>query len=554
MVRGYPESLTIVGNWLPQDVRTGIALTAVGAGMGVGQWLLLRRWVHKAWQWIVPTVAAQPVGWFAAVVASWHYDAWVLISILSGVGQWLVLRRWVQRSWWWLVAAAFYAPLRLLTDFASSAGIGLGAEHVFTTHVALAGLVIVLLLARSAKPEQLSVRAQPIAQSPMQPRPILLRALRPTLKVAFVLLCVLLYLLLFIGGFFVLLGGLWFNSCTYHDTVEASSPDGRYVARFRVESCGGALGDIDSRVTIRDTVRPYLDVPESLLVIDPLSRILKITWKNAGTLFIEYAPTVGYYGEEIILECDDWRDITIICQMSTTIQQYANPVESIRASVERGESTATIGVPGVFLALSTDEVEGLGNHWVGSDHTKSYNYNHTAYTLTSGDGLRVYRSPEIDPRAIRAGHSKTGRQAIFEQFSPAQDKWQVVLVEVFDLEQHIERRQALLLALEAAAADTEPTARLRFGNRLVALTAEEALALGWQWVGGGTTNGAAADGTVRLVSADGEREYLGPRREPGGDANGAAARCKGRSSSTRRAKAAAARSEWTFQVPISRCR
>lgn len=358
----------------------------------------------------------------------------------------------------------------------------------------------------------------------MQPRPILLRALRSTLKVAFILLCVLLYLLLFIGGFFVLLGGLWVNSCTYHDTVEASSPDGRYVARFRVESCGGALGDVDSHVTIRDTLRPYLNVPESLLVSDPLSRKLKITWKDARTLFIEYTPTVGFYGEEVILECEDWRDITIICQAITTVQQLINPVESILSSLERGEITATIGSSGVFLALTEGEAEVLGTKWVGRDHTRSYNYYHTAYTLTSEDGLRVYRSPEIDPRAIRAGHSKTGRQAIFEQYSPADDKWQVVRVEVLDLEQHIERQQALLLALEAAAAGTEPTTRLRFGSGFAALTATETLVLGRQWVGGGTINGAAADGTVRLVSADGEREYRGPRREPGGDANGATAR------------------------------
>ena len=71
-----------------------------------------------------------------------------------------------------------------------------------------------------------------------------------------------------------------------------------------------------------------------------------------------------------------------------------------------------------------------------------------------------------------------------------------------------------MMALEAAAADTEPTARLRFGNRPVALTAAESLALGRQWVRGGTINGAAADGTVRLVSVDGEREYRGPQQVP----------------------------------------
>ena len=516
----YLESVEAVSRWLPREVQTGIALTSVGAGMGFGQWLLLRRWARKAWQWIVPTVAGQPLGWFAAVAVSWHYDAWVLTWVVSGIGQWLVLRRWVHRSWWWLIAAAFYAPLRLLTDLARSAGIGLGVEHVFTTHVALAGLVIILLLARSAKPEQLKIRARPIAQPPMQPRPILLRALRTTLKVALVLLYVLLYLLLFIGGFFVLFGGLWVNSCTYHDTVEVSSPDGRYVARFRVENCGGVLGDIDSRVTIRDTVRPYLNVPEDRVVLDSLARNLKIRWADARTLVVEYTPQAKYSFDDIGLVCEDRRDITIICQAITAVQQFINPVESILTSMERGETTATIGIPGVFLVLSTDEVDGLGDHWVGPGHIKNYNYNNTAYALASEDGRRVYRSPKVDPNSIRAGHSKTGRQAIFERFSSAEDRWQTVRVEVFDLDQHIERQQALLLALEAAAADTEPTTRLRFGNWFAALTAAEALALGRQWVGGGPSNQATADGTVRLVSADGEREYRGPQRVPEAVADG----------------------------------
>ena len=129
-----------------------------------------------------------------------------------------------------------------------------------------------------------------------------------------------------------------------------------------------------------------------------------------NTLTIEYdLPASTTVTKGGFLECDAWRDITITCQAVTAIQKHENPIESILSSLERGEITATIGSSGGFLALTEGEAEVLGTKWVGSDHTKSYNYNHTAYTLTSGDGLRVYRSPEIDPRAIRAGHSKTGK-------------------------------------------------------------------------------------------------------------------------------------------------
>ena len=313
--------------------------------------------------------------------------------------------------------------------------------------------------------------------------------------------------------------------CSDLDSLEVTSPDGRYVARYSARSCGGVLGSAFSQVTVRDAAGPKPDDSESRVVADDLARDLRARWADTNTLIIEYnLPASTMVTKGVFLECDAWRDITITCQAVTAIQKHQNPIESIVSGLERGESTATIGSSGVFLALTEGEAEVLGTEWVGPDYTKSYNQYHTAYTLTSQDGRRVYRSPEIDPRDIRAGHSKTGRQAIFEQFSPAQDKWQVVRVEVFDLEQHIERQQALLQALEAAAAGTEPTTRLRFGSGFAVLGAGEALALGRQWVGGDPRNRVATDGVVRLVSADGEREYLGPRRVPDGDDNGVAAR------------------------------
>ena len=531
----YLESFAVVSGWLPWEIQTGIALTAAGAGMGLGQWLLLQPWVHKAWQWIVPTVAGQPLGWAAAVAVNWHYDAWVLTWVVSGLGQWFVLRRWVHRSWWWLIAAVSYAPLRWLTDRTGAEDVEVwGGVLVYGTPVALTGLILMLLFAHSARREQLKARTRPADHPLMQSKPTLLRYLttppRPIfLRYLWVLLMVVFGLVssaaLLVVLFVLLIGLLFSGACSDLESVAITSPDGRYVARYSVRSCGGALGSSFSRVTIRDTAGPHLGDPESGVVSDGFARDLRVRWTDTGSLVIEYdLPASVIVTEGVFLECDTWRDITITCKALTAIQEHKNPIKSVLSSMERGEITATIGTSGVFLALTEGEAQVLGNWWVGPDHTRSYNHYHTAYTLTSQDGRRVYRSPQFAPSSIRAGHSKIGRQVIFERFSPAEDKWQAVRVEVFDLNRHSERQQALLLALEAAAAGTDPTTKLRFGSGFAALGAGEALTLGRQWVGGNPRSRAAADGEVWLISGDGKREYRGPRRMPNADTNGATAR------------------------------
>ncbi len=268
----YVESTAVFSNWLSWEIQTGIALAALGAGMGLGQWLLLRRWVHQAWSWIVPTAAGHPLGWFAAVAVSWHYDAWVLTWVVSGIGQWLVLRRWVHRSWWWLIAAVSYAPLRWLLDWTGVGDVEVwGGVLIYGTPVALAGLVLVLLFARSAKPGQLKSRtgtARPVFLRYLTtpPKPAILRYLWVMLMVVFglassaALLAVGLLLLLgaLIGG-----GG----GCGEQYLVEITSPDGRYVARSGFRSCGGATGGEGYWVlTIRDVAGPYLINSESGVV------------------------------------------------------------------------------------------------------------------------------------------------------------------------------------------------------------------------------------------------------------------------------------------------
>ena len=113
------------------DVAAALALagmvTGAAAGVvgGLGEWLLLRRWVSRAGWWIVATAGGRAVGWPLALTVGWLWSELVVGSTGSGaagilgldmgglvggsivgLSQWLVLRRWVSRAWWWIAATA----------------------------------------------------------------------------------------------------------------------------------------------------------------------------------------------------------------------------------------------------------------------------------------------------------------------------------------------------------------------------------------------------------------------------------------------------------------
>ena len=101
--------------------------TGAGAGVvgGLGEWLLLRRWVPSAGQWIVVTAVGRAVGWSLALTVGWLWSELIVGSTGSGtagilgldvgglvggsvvgLSQWIVLRRWVARSSLWIAASA----------------------------------------------------------------------------------------------------------------------------------------------------------------------------------------------------------------------------------------------------------------------------------------------------------------------------------------------------------------------------------------------------------------------------------------------------------------
>lgn len=107
--------------FLPLDVsidgpvHKGFAGAALGIGLGLGQWMFLRRFLDGAAWWIVATVIGFGVAGFAMglgttdELARRGLTSEVVGFVLggsAGVAQWVVLRRDFDRAVWWIPASA----------------------------------------------------------------------------------------------------------------------------------------------------------------------------------------------------------------------------------------------------------------------------------------------------------------------------------------------------------------------------------------------------------------------------------------------------------------
>jgi hypothetical protein len=110
------------------DVGITIDLHLVLAGLGLGllQWLILRRYIAQAHRWMWVTIGAAVVGsvgytviqlsvqaifstfTFEGIIGRWimvsTFVWWAAVVGLTGMLQWLVLRRQVPRAGWWIIA------------------------------------------------------------------------------------------------------------------------------------------------------------------------------------------------------------------------------------------------------------------------------------------------------------------------------------------------------------------------------------------------------------------------------------------------------------------
>jgi len=118
-VLGVIVSLLAMGRAMPV-----VGATLVGAGIGIMQWLILRRRFRRAGWWVLASAMGWAVGWVAGqnliepvvMFLSKYEEALggrsvVTLSVLGvmvggtvGTMQWLVLRRWVYRAGWWILA------------------------------------------------------------------------------------------------------------------------------------------------------------------------------------------------------------------------------------------------------------------------------------------------------------------------------------------------------------------------------------------------------------------------------------------------------------------
>ena len=145
----------------PPDVAAGFAGLTVGAMLSsLLQWLVLKRHVARADQWIMSTVAALAlVGAITFGVGLIETDLGWLAGVASfgpviGVVQWAVLRPHVYQAGWWMLASAGAWALSMpLGDIAGPPA--LGAFYGATT-----GAVMVWLLRHPRKERSLERRTQ----------------------------------------------------------------------------------------------------------------------------------------------------------------------------------------------------------------------------------------------------------------------------------------------------------------------------------------------------------------------------------------------------------
>lgn len=119
----------------------------IGASVGLAQWLVLRREFTNAGWWILVSAVAWLVGWEIIVDGQLLTPGADLISslivgavmgLVLGLGQWLLLRRWTQSASMWIPAnlSAWSVAFTGIFGGAIIAGIVVGA---------VTGLVLELL-------------------------------------------------------------------------------------------------------------------------------------------------------------------------------------------------------------------------------------------------------------------------------------------------------------------------------------------------------------------------------------------------------------------------
>ena len=113
----YPQADENI--WLEESWRVAALTCAYYTPVSLAQWLVLRRYVHQSWWWLLITLGSVVIVypgsiWVLYALGQWEPAGWVWLLGMGGitvyvVAQWVALRRWTRNTWilgMWMIVAA----------------------------------------------------------------------------------------------------------------------------------------------------------------------------------------------------------------------------------------------------------------------------------------------------------------------------------------------------------------------------------------------------------------------------------------------------------------
>lgn len=176
---GYDQYDYVAAPW-----RFLVTYGVVYSALSAAQWLVLRRYVADAWQWVVVTVASVAVLFPGTIwlfnrfgpkdIAELIWSAGMVVfeypfgfggHLFAILGQAFILERWTRSAWLWLVLAPFLGGCALVVALILAAplerlmgtGISVTAFNflAWTIYYALSGFVMATLLTEDRRVEDL---------------------------------------------------------------------------------------------------------------------------------------------------------------------------------------------------------------------------------------------------------------------------------------------------------------------------------------------------------------------------------------------------------------
>ncbi len=120
----------------------------IGAAVGTGQWLVLRRQIQKAGRWVLNSALGGAAGLAVVFMAAevveragikvvWSHMVVAMVGVVAGAavgtGQWLVLRRQVQKAGWWVLSSALGGAAGLAVVFMAAESLASALSVLWTS-------------------------------------------------------------------------------------------------------------------------------------------------------------------------------------------------------------------------------------------------------------------------------------------------------------------------------------------------------------------------------------------------------------------------------------